>query len=58
MTITLQALLGFIAWTLFLLVVMEVIRSWLVLSGAVPQPREHQPLALHAAPGQGACQLP
>lgn len=36
MAVTLQALLGFIAWTLFLLVVMEVIRSWLVLSGAVP----------------------
>ena len=36
MTVTLQALLGFIAWTLFLLVLMEAIRSWLVLSGAVP----------------------
>lgn len=36
MTTTLQALLGFIAWTLCLLVLMEVIRSWLVLSGAVP----------------------
>lgn len=36
MTVTLQALLGFIAWTLFLLVLMELIRSWLVLSGAVP----------------------
>jgi len=36
MTVTLQALLGFIAWTLFLLVLMEGIRSWLVLSGAVP----------------------
>lgn len=36
MTATLQALLGFIAWTLLLLVLMEAIRSWLVLSGAVP----------------------
>ena len=36
MTVTLQALLGFIAWTLFLLVLMEAIRSWLVLTGAVP----------------------
>ena len=36
MSITLQALLGFIAWTLCLLVLMEGIRSWLVLSGAVP----------------------
>lgn len=36
MTVTLQALLGFIAWTLFLLILMEGIRSWLVLSGAVP----------------------
>jgi len=36
MTVTLQALLGFIAWTLFLLVLMEGIRSWFVLSGAVP----------------------
>lgn len=36
MTATLQALLGFIAWTLCLLVLMEAIRSWLVLSGKVP----------------------
>lgn len=36
MAATLQALLGFIAWTLCLLVLMEAIRSWLVLSGAVP----------------------
>lgn len=36
MPVTLQALLGFIAWTLFLLVLMEGIRSWLVLTGAVP----------------------
>lgn len=36
MTTTLQALVGFIAWTLCLLVLMEGIRSWLVLSGAVP----------------------
>lgn len=36
MTATLQALLGFIAWTLCLLVLMEAIRSWLVLSGTVP----------------------
>ncbi|OPF64252.1 MAPEG family protein [Hydrogenophaga sp. H7] len=36
MTATLQALLGFIAWTLCLLVLMEAIRSWFVLSGAVP----------------------
>ena len=36
MAATLQALLGFIAWTLLLLVLMEAIRSWLVLSGAEP----------------------
>ena len=36
MTTTLQALLGCIAWTLFLLVLMEAVRSWLVLTGAVP----------------------
>lgn len=36
MTTTLQALHGFIAWTLFLLVLMEAVRSWLVLTGAVP----------------------
>jgi hypothetical protein len=36
MAATLQALLGFIAWTLLLLVLMEAIRSRLVLSGAVP----------------------
>lgn len=36
MTATLQALLGFIAWTLCLLVLMEAIRSWLVLAGKVP----------------------
>ena len=36
MAATLQALLGFIAWTLCLLVLMEAIRSWLVLSDAVP----------------------
>ena len=36
MSPTLHALLGFIAWTLFLLVLMEAIRAWLVLSGAVP----------------------
>jgi uncharacterized MAPEG superfamily protein len=36
MSTSLQALLGFISWTLFLLVLMEVIRSKLVLTGAVP----------------------
>ncbi len=36
MAATLQALLGFIAWTLCLLVLMEAIRSWLVLLGTVP----------------------
>lgn len=36
MSATLHALLGFIAWTLLLLVLMEVIRSKLVLTGAVP----------------------
>jgi uncharacterized MAPEG superfamily protein len=36
MVVTLQALLGFIAWTLCLLVLMEAIRSWLVLTGKVP----------------------
>lgn len=35
MTPTLTALAGFIAWALLLLVVMEVIRSKLVLTGAV-----------------------
>lgn len=33
---TLTALTGFIAWTLVLLVLMEVIRSKLVVTGAVP----------------------
>jgi len=33
---TLLALTGFVAWSLFLLVLMEVLRSKLVLSGAVP----------------------
>lgn len=32
---TAQALTGFIAWTLALLLLMEVIRSWLVTSGQV-----------------------
>lgn len=36
MSTSLLALLGFIAWALFLLVLMELIRTWLVLSGAVP----------------------
>lgn len=36
MTPTLTALTGFVAWTLLLLVLMEAIRSWLVLTGAVP----------------------
>jgi uncharacterized MAPEG superfamily protein len=36
MTTTLQALLGFLCWTLFLLVLMEVIRSKLVLAREVP----------------------
>lgn len=36
MTPSLLALLGFLAWTLLLLVWMEVIRSWLVLTRAVP----------------------
>lgn len=36
MSITLLALLGFLGWTLFLLVLMEVIRAKLVLSGEVP----------------------
>jgi uncharacterized MAPEG superfamily protein len=36
MPTSLLALLGFIAWTLFLLVVMEVMRSRLVLAGKVP----------------------
>jgi len=36
MSVTLLALLGFISWTLFLLVLMEVIRSKLVLTRAVP----------------------
>jgi len=33
---TLAALAGFVAWSLFLLVLMEVLRSALVLKGAVP----------------------
>ena len=33
---TLTALTGFVAWTLFLLVLMEVIRSWLVATKLVP----------------------
>ena len=33
---TLAALTGFVAWTLFLLVLMEVIRSWLVATKVVP----------------------
>ncbi len=36
MTPTLTALTGFVAWSLFLLVLMEVIRSKLVLTRAVP----------------------
>ena len=36
MSTSLLALMGFIAWTLSLLVLMELIRTWLVLSGAVP----------------------
>ena len=36
MSPTLLALLGFLSWTLFLLVLMEVIRSKLVLTGEVP----------------------
>jgi uncharacterized MAPEG superfamily protein len=36
MATTLLALLGFLGWTLFLLVVMEVVRSKLVLSGQIP----------------------
>ena len=36
MTTTLLALLGFLCWTLFLLVLMEIIRSKLVLTGEVP----------------------
>ena len=36
MSISLLALLGFVSWTLFLLVLMEIVRSRLVLAGAVP----------------------
>jgi uncharacterized MAPEG superfamily protein len=36
MTPTLAALTGFITWSLFLLVVMELIRTKLVLTGTVP----------------------
>lgn len=36
MNITLTALTGFIAWTLFLLVLMEIIRSKLVVTKAMP----------------------
>lgn len=36
MSHTLFALTGFVAWALALLILMEGIRSWLVVSGAVP----------------------
>jgi uncharacterized MAPEG superfamily protein len=36
MTTTLLALLGFLCWTLFLLVLMEIVRSKLVLTGEIP----------------------
>jgi uncharacterized MAPEG superfamily protein len=36
MTTTLLALLGFLCWTLFLLVLMEVVRSKLVLTREIP----------------------
>ncbi len=36
MSSSLLALLGFIAWTLLLLVIMEVLRTRLVVTGAVP----------------------
>ena len=36
MSSSLHAVLGFIAWTLFLLILMESVRSWLVVSGKVP----------------------
>jgi uncharacterized MAPEG superfamily protein len=36
MTTTLLAFLGFLCWTLFLLVLMETVRSKLVLTGEVP----------------------
>lgn len=36
MSITLLALLGFLSWTLLLLVLMELLRSKLVLTGEVP----------------------
>ncbi len=35
MSLTLLALLGFVSWALLLLVLMEAMRSWLVLTGAV-----------------------
>lgn len=39
MTPTLMALTGFVAWALFLLILMEVIRSKLVVTGEVPANR-------------------
>jgi uncharacterized MAPEG superfamily protein len=36
MTNTAVALIGFIAWTLALLILMETIRTWLVATGKVP----------------------
>ncbi len=36
MSNTALALIGFIAWTLALLIVMETIRTWLVVTGQVP----------------------
>ena len=49
MTPSLMALLGFLAWTLLLLVWMEVIRSWLVLTRAVPA-NGFQPDNAHLSP--------
>ncbi len=36
MSVTACALVGFVAWTLFLLVLMEAIRTFLVLTGRMP----------------------
>lgn len=59
MTSTAIALIGFIAWTLALLVLMEIIRTYLVLAGKVPANGFHpdKSLALYAAPCPRARQL-
>jgi hypothetical protein len=60
MSNTVYALTGFIAWALFLLVLMEVIRTYLVVTGRVAansfKPDNSGLSPFHAAPG--ACSKP